>query len=367
MLYADDAGFASRSPAGLAHMMTVVVEVFSAFGLSVSEKKTETLIMRVPGALQSDGPPPPPLVVHAAGQTYAQTHEFRYLGGMVTEDANLEREIAKRAQAAWCSYKKYATELFDRPTAPWHLKVRLLKAEAMEALLYGCMTWAPRQEHYRLLRTTHHRLLLRIIGYQRERGSYRQLSYAQALKRTGSESVEATVRRRRLLFAGAIARQPDDRLPKRLLFGQLTGGSNRTAGRPEHDWLRGLRDDFKQFGATAGDTEDHPTTFGVDGAIWTVAAKRCRGALWHKGVHKGAEMFMSSWHAQQQREAETRAAERQRVASSTPADTTHISLDQRPDWGLTACSSEPRSAGITTAVEESRREAAAQVSRFVPD
>ena len=28
------------------------------------------------------------------------------------------------------------------------------------------------------LRRTHHRLLLRVIGYRRERGTYRQLSYA---------------------------------------------------------------------------------------------------------------------------------------------------------------------------------------------
>ena len=46
MLYADDAGIVSRSPAGLARMMTVIVEVFGAFGLTVSEKKTETLLIR---------------------------------------------------------------------------------------------------------------------------------------------------------------------------------------------------------------------------------------------------------------------------------------------------------------------------------
>ena len=46
-------------------------------------------------------------------------------------------------------FRKFSTELFDRPSAPLRLKARLLKAEAMEALLYGCMTWAPRNAHYR--------------------------------------------------------------------------------------------------------------------------------------------------------------------------------------------------------------------------
>ena len=43
MLYADDAGIVSKSAAGLAKMMTAVVTVFEAAGLTVSEKKTETI------------------------------------------------------------------------------------------------------------------------------------------------------------------------------------------------------------------------------------------------------------------------------------------------------------------------------------
>ena len=48
MLYADDAGIASRSQASLEKMMTVIVEVCAAFGLIVSEKKTGTMHMRPP-------------------------------------------------------------------------------------------------------------------------------------------------------------------------------------------------------------------------------------------------------------------------------------------------------------------------------
>ena len=44
MLYADDAGVVSRSQEGLTRMMITIVEVFGAFGLTVSEKKTETLL-----------------------------------------------------------------------------------------------------------------------------------------------------------------------------------------------------------------------------------------------------------------------------------------------------------------------------------
>ena len=141
----------------------------------------------------------------------------------------------------------------------------------MEALLYGCMTRPPRRDHYRLLQTTHHRLLLRVIGYQRKRGAHRQMSYAQALKRVGCQSVEATVRQRRLLFSGGMAavRQPVGRLPKQLMFGELAGGENPGRGSPEQNWLTYLKDELKVFGATHGSTADQPCVFGVLKLVWT--------------------------------------------------------------------------------------------------
>ena len=72
MLYADDAGIMSKSVDGLAKMMTVIVSVFEAAGLTVSEKKTETMLLRTPNrAIRTS-----PLVVEAAGQRYMQTMQF---------------------------------------------------------------------------------------------------------------------------------------------------------------------------------------------------------------------------------------------------------------------------------------------------
>ena len=101
-------------------------------------------------------------------------------------------------------------------------------------------------------------MLLRVIEDRRKRSAHRQMSYAQALKRVGCQSVEATVRQRRLLFAGAVARQPDGRLPKRLMFGELAGGEDPGRGRPEQNWLICLKDDLKVFGTKHGSTAAQP-------------------------------------------------------------------------------------------------------------
>ena len=229
------------------------------------EEETETLLTRAPEKAQQPGetptPPLPVLEIAAAGQKY---HQVVYLGGLITENADITRDINRRTKIGWGCFRKFSTELFDRPSAPLRLKARLLKAEAMEALPYGRMAWAPRNAHYRQLWTTHHKLL-RVIGYHRVHGTHRKMSYAKALKKTGSQSLEATIRQRRLLFAGALARQGDKRLPKRLLFAErLEGGEDPGPGQPAQHWQKSLRDDFKAFGALRGSTPTDRRTFGVD-------------------------------------------------------------------------------------------------------
>ena len=195
--------------------------------------------------------------------------------------------------------------------APLRLKTRLLKAKAMEALLYGCMTWAPRNAHYRQLWTTHHKLLLRVIGYHRVHGTYRKMSYAKALKKAGSQSVEATIRQRRLLFAGALARQGDKRLSKRLLFAErLEGGDDPGPGQPAQHWQKSLRDDVKAFGALHGSTPTDRWTFGVDRLVWREAARKGEGVPWYTGVLLGAERFMASRHKSEEEASKLREVNR---------------------------------------------------------
>ena len=42
------------------------------------------------------------------------------------------------------------------------MKVRMLKAEVLETLLYGCVTWSPSKADYGRLRKAHHLSLIHI-------------------------------------------------------------------------------------------------------------------------------------------------------------------------------------------------------------
>ena len=99
------------------------------------------------------------------------------------------------------------------------------------------------------------------------------------------------------LFAGALARQGDKRLLKRLFAERLEEGEDPGHGQPaQHCWQKSLRDDFKAFGALHGSTPTDRRNFGVDRLVWTEAARKGEGVPWYKGVLLGAERFVASWH-----------------------------------------------------------------------
>ena len=96
MLYADDAGVVSQSPQQLGKMAEMIVVVCAAFGLTVSETKTEIMCLREEGMPEST----PMFKVEAAGQVYNQTNEFVYLGGNVHHNADLSIEVDRRIRNA---------------------------------------------------------------------------------------------------------------------------------------------------------------------------------------------------------------------------------------------------------------------------
>ena len=178
--------------------------------------------------------------VEAAGQVYKQTHGFVYLGGNVNHHADLSIEVDRRIRNAWRSFRKYSIELYDRPSAPLELKIRMLKAEVFETKLYGCVMWSPRACHYDTLCRAHHSFLTRCIGWRKHNCTDHPISYLDTLVKTGSESIEAT------------------RLPKRVMFGELVGGAG-SAGGQEKEWMGCLLNDLRVFGI-------HPDK-------WTIAAQ----------------------------------------------------------------------------------------------
>ena len=310
MLYADDAGVVSTSPRGLTRMIDVIVVACQKFGQTVSEKTTEVIHLWSHPSTASNAPR-----IEAAGQRHKYTTKFVYLGGAFNESVDLDTEIMRRSGAAWASVRKYSSQPYDRRNARLALKTRLFKAEVMEAMLYGCATWTMRSQDFSSLRTAHHKLLLRIIGFRRkDRTGYKPLWYGEALERTGSERVETPIRKRQPGFAVAFVLKGDIRLSKRVMFQRLAVQGPKRRGRPARSRVDCLQKNFETFGAVPRKGKGRKwIAFGVvvkDGRDWMTAAKNL--GTWHRGVERGAKTLDSAWRHADLRQSNVR---RQREVS----------------------------------------------------
>ena len=193
--------------------------------------------------------------------------------------ASPSRSTGAYATNAWCSFRKNTLELYDRPSAPFELKIRMLRADVLETMLYGCVTWSPRACHYDTLSRAHYRFLTRCIGWRTHNRADHAISYLDTLIKTGSESIEATLRRRRILFAGFVARMENTRLPKCVTFGELVGGAGCVGGQ-EKEWMGCLLDDILR-------------AFGINANQRTTAAQD--EGEWRRTAEQGAEQFVAKW------------------------------------------------------------------------
>ena len=154
--------------------------------------------------------------------------------------------------------------------APFALKVRMLQGRGDRNPAVRVRNVDPRQEESEL-RTAHHRFLLRIIGFHCRQRTDHLMSYAKALTKAQCESVETSIRKRRLPFAGGVQRRHNERLIRRMTFGTMAGGENPGPGRPEKNWAQCLVDDLRVFRATEGSTES------FQASRWCLESKRCYG------------------------------------------------------------------------------------------
>lgn len=185
-------------------MMTVIVTACASFGPAVSEAKTGVIL------LPTNSP------ANEWRREYVVRRHCRRPGihrnngvlctwaGMSVEKTTSVAKIVPRLQRAWSWFRRLqrcSVKSYDRRGLRLQLKVRMLKAEATEVMLYGCITWSPSKSHYDRLWQVHHSLLLRFLGLRKKKGEL-----TTRLSRHAPRTFEVTVHTRRILRAGFVAR-----------------------------------------------------------------------------------------------------------------------------------------------------------------
>lgn len=98
------------------------------------------------------------------------------------------------------------------------------KAESVETLLYGCVAWTALKQHLRQLYAIHHLMLLCVTAScLSPRTKHRVLPRRVSELADCNNSTEATVRKRRLIWAGRVVRSAAKRLYRGVMLGELKG------------------------------------------------------------------------------------------------------------------------------------------------
>ena len=141
------------------------------------------------------------------------------------------RSIGAYIRSAMCSFREYALELYDRPSSSLELERRMLRTEALKAMLYGCV-------YDNTLRRAHHSFLPRCIVWRKtNRTDHHSISHLEKALMTGG-GVRASIYYiilyyiilyyRRLCAGGGgsssrdffVACMEDTRLLKCVMFGE---------------------------------------------------------------------------------------------------------------------------------------------------
>ena len=152
----------------------------------------------------------------------------------------------------------------------------------------------PLKGHYTKLCTTHHRMLLGILGAWCESPNKRILSYKDALQRTECESIETIMRTRKVSWSGALLRMGDHRLPRRVMAGELENVGKPGPGGKEKEWTDCVVEDLRLFVIT-GDCN----TAALDPGAW------------YSTVREGGCRFMASWMKEEDQVSEHRQRKRE--------------------------------------------------------
>ena len=96
----------------------------------------------------------------------------------------------------------------------------MLKAEVIATLLYGCATWSPNKlQPQAATGSTLHASPI-CLGWRKRKRDDHTLSYADALAKTESENIQATVWKTEDFSCGNRGvRMGEERLPRRTIFG----------------------------------------------------------------------------------------------------------------------------------------------------
>ena len=296
LLFADDCALNACSEPEMQQSMDKFSSACDAFGLTISTKKTEVMYQPAPN---KDYTVP---TINVNGEALKTVNKFTYLGSTLSRNVRIDDEVVLRIAKASAAFGNLREKVWEREGLSTQTKLKVYKAVILPSLLYSCETWTVYSRHLKSLNSFHLKCLRKILKICWQD----KVPDTEVLHRADMTSIHTLISKNQLRWSGHVVRMDDNRLPKRIFYGELATGKRTTGGQYKR-YKDTLKASLKNFNI-------NPDTWENLAAIRTA---------WRSEIRRGATQHENI----RIKKAEDKRAERKNrmyTESSTPNSTDFV-------------------------------------------
>ena len=238
--FADDVALISRTKQELIDTTTRLQIEAQKVGLTINSAKTKYMVMNRVRNIGIN-------YLTVGEQTYEEVQDFKYLGALITAEGKQGREIEARIAAGnRCSgglINVLKSKVLSRSA-----KLKIYKTVIKPVVAYACETLTLTKSEERKLNTWERKILRKIYGGKQVNGIWERRNNQELRDLYQDADLVASIKTQRLRWLGHVLRMDKERVPIRLLDGQIQG--NRKRGRPKKRWMDAIHEDLASLGIT---------------------------------------------------------------------------------------------------------------------
>ena len=176
------------------------------------------------------------------GQKLQVVDKFTYLGSTLSRAVHIGDEVTARTAKASVAFGRIRTNVWERNGIRLDTKLKVFKAVVLPTLLYAIETWTVYQRHAKKLNHFHLSCLRKILKIRWQD----KIPDTEVMKKAKMQSVHILLKLAQLRWTGHVTRMPDERLPKKVLYGELQEGK-RSQGVQKKRYKDTLKTSLKDF------------------------------------------------------------------------------------------------------------------------
>ena len=242
MMFTDDIVLCAETSAKVEEHLEDWRRVMEDSGLRVNRQKTVYLCITERCAATEE--------VQMQGHKLSQVEEFKYLGSIVQQSGDADREVTKRIQAGWTGWRKITGVLCDR-NVPAKVKGRLYKTMVRPVMLYGLEAVAVTGGQERKMEAAEMKMFRFSLGKTRL-DKVKNETIRKTLK---VKELRGKLRETRLRWYGHVLRREEEYVGQRT---RKMAIGKRGRGRPKRRWKDCIKEDMTIVKVTEEDALDRP-------------------------------------------------------------------------------------------------------------